>query len=58
MDSLENAERFEVVHVRQTGETTVYAGTLEDCEDWLALNGDAWDDGHFEIRPVTSGATV
>lgn len=52
MEPLDNAEVYEVVLIRDGEDTLVYSGTLEDCEDWLALNGDAWDVGHFEIRPA------
>jgi len=49
---MEEAKMYEIVLVRGGEETSVYSGLLEDCEDWLALNGDTWNDGHFEIRPT------
>ncbi len=52
MEPLDDAEVYEVVLVRDGEERRVYSGVLEDCEDWLALNGDTWNEGHFEIRPV------
>ncbi len=52
MDGNGPAEGYAVVLVRPDGERVVFSGDLDACEDWLALNGDAWGDGHFEIRPA------
>jgi len=51
MGEQERASEASVVLVRPDGEAVVFRGSLEDCEDWLATNGDAWEDGHLEIRP-------
>ncbi len=53
------AEPAHVVLVRGGEGLVVYHGGLEDCEAWLALNGDkpSSGDGHFELRegpPPTS----
>ncbi|GEM_PF-5149786 len=52
MSGPEHTAGWTVVLVRPEDETVVFAGELEDCEDWLALNGDTWEDGHLEIRPA------
>ena len=48
----EDSERYEVILVRDGLESVVFSGDLRSCEDWLALNGDSYGDGYFEIRPV------
>ncbi len=50
-----------VILVRGGKESVVYRGGLEDCEAWLALNGDkvSTGEGHFELRegpPPTGSA--
>jgi len=52
VETLDEAQWYEVVLVRERDELPVFSGQLEDCENWLALNGDAWKEGHFEIRPA------
>jgi len=44
----------EVVHTAESSSRVVHRGALMECEDWLALHGDLWHDGSFEIRPVLS----
>ncbi len=41
----------DVVLFQDGGESVLFSGDLEACEDWLALNGDRFLDGYFEIRP-------
>ncbi len=48
----EGGERYQIVLVRDGLESVVFTGDLRSCEDWLALNGDSYEDGYFEIRPV------
>jgi len=48
-------EEFDVVLVRMDGETFLFSGDLESCEEWLASNGDTIEAGHFELRPVNAG---
>ncbi len=45
----------EVVYTTGQRATVVHRGPLTECEDWLALHGDRWRDGSFEIRPIPSG---
>lgn len=45
-------EDFELVLVHPDGETRLFAGDLEACEEWLASNGDHIAIGHFELRPA------
>jgi len=52
MRTPEESVVYEVVFFRGTDQQPVYSGDLEECEDWLALNGDSWSDGHYEIRPA------
>ena len=54
-DAGTDAAVYSVVLVRPDGERVVFSGPLEECEDWLALNGDTWEDGHLEIRPPAGG---
>jgi|YNPBryunderm2012_1023409.scaffolds.fasta_scaffold12789_3 hypothetical protein len=45
-------EPAHVVLVRGGQQLVVYQGGVEDCEAWLALNGDkvSTGEGHFEMR--------
>ncbi len=49
----EGGDRYQIVLVRDGLESVVFTGDLRSCEDWLALNGDSYQDGYFEIRPLS-----
>ena len=45
-------EAWEVRHVTMDRAVTVHVGDLESCEDWIALEGDRFREGFFEIVPM------
>ncbi len=49
------AEEFGVVLVGMDGETFLFSGNLESCEEWLASHGDQVEAGHIELRPTGVG---
>jgi len=51
-------DRFMVIHALEGNEIRVFTGSLEQCEDWVALNGDSFSAGHFEIRPAAPADVV
>jgi hypothetical protein len=46
----EGGDHYQIVLIRDGLESVVFTGDLRSCEDWLALNGDSYQDGYFEIR--------
>ena len=41
---------YAVIHLDGPEEAEVFSGTLVECEDWVALEGDRFDTGLLEIR--------